>query len=79
MTPADLKLNTACMNALRNINEPFESIIKQIEMAVDFADARKVPYTLEQVVTMAYELIFATGYFTNACLWWNQKLASRKT
>ena len=37
------------------------SIIKQIETAMGFSNARKVPYTPEQVVTTAYALIFATG------------------
>ena len=43
ITPADLKHNTARMNAPHNIYEPFESIIKQIETSIEFADARKVP------------------------------------
>ena len=55
------------MNAHHNINELFEMIINQIEMAIDFSDARKVPYTLEQFVTTSYNLIFVTGYFTNTC------------
>ena len=37
ITPAKLKLNIARMNAPNNINEPFKSIIKQIETAVDLA------------------------------------------
>ena len=45
ITPAELKLNMAWMNAPNNINDPFKSIIKQIETAVDFADAGKVLYT----------------------------------
>ena len=67
ITLADLKLNTACMNAPQNINEPFESIIEQIETTVVFSDAGKFPYTPEQVVTTTYNLIFATRYFTDAC------------
>ena len=39
---ADLKLNMARMNALHNINELFETINDQIEIAFDFDDARKV-------------------------------------
>ena len=48
-------------------------------MAVDFADAGKVQYTPEQFVTKAYDLIFATGYFTDACRRWNQKPGTGKT
>ena len=53
ITPADLKHKTAKMNAPHNINYPFESIIEKVETAVDFADAGKVLYTPDQVVTTA--------------------------
>ena len=33
----------------------------------------------EQVVTTYYDLIFATGYFTDACRKWNQRPTARKT
>ena len=79
ITPIYLKLNTARMNAPQTINEPFDSIIKKIEMAVDFADAGKVPYTPEKVVTTEYDLIFTIGYFTDVCCWWNQNPAASKT
>ena len=72
-------LNTARMNALQNINKPFESIIEQIEAAVDFANAGKVLYTKDQVATTAYDLIFDMGYFTDVCLWWNQMTSTSKT
>ena len=57
----------AGMNAPYNINELFESIIKQIETALEFADAGKVLYTPDQVMITADDLIFATGYFTDTC------------
>ena len=69
----------AGMNVPHNINEPSESIIDKIETAVDFSDALKVPYTPDQFVTTAYNLIFDTGYFTNACIQWNHNLAASKT
>ena len=69
----------AQMNASQNINQPFESIIEQIETAIEFADTRRVPYTPEQAEKTAYNLILVTGYFTNACCKWNQKTAADKT
>ena len=54
------------MDAPQYSNDPFGSIIKHIETAVEFDDAGKVPYTPEQVQTTTYDLIFAMGYFTNA-------------
>ena len=55
------------MNAPHNINEPFNTIIDHIEMAIEFDNSRKVPYMPKQLVTTAYDLIFVTGYFTNTC------------
>ena len=43
ITPSDLKLNTAWMNALHNINKLLESIIEKIDTDVDFNNSGKVP------------------------------------
>ena len=48
-------------------------------MSINFADAGKVPYTQEQVVTTAYDLIFLMVYFNDACHRWNQNSAVDKT
>ena len=50
ITSSDLKHIMAGMNVSHNINEPFKTIIDQIETTVDFSDAGKVPYMTEQVV-----------------------------
>ena len=70
-TPAKLKLNIARTNTTHNTNTPFKPITNKIETAINFAGTGKVPYTPEQVVTIAYGLTFVTGYFTNACSQWN--------
>ena len=44
-----------------------------------FYDDRKVPYTLEQIVATAFNLILVSGYFTKAFLRWNQKTDVDKT
>ena len=77
-TPADLKLNMPKMNAPHNTNKLFETIIEQIKTVVDFSDAGKILYTLEQFVTTSYDLIFVTGYFTYICLVWNKKMTVKK-
>ena len=45
ITPAYLKENTACMKSAYDVNQPFETVIDHIEMAVDFANNRRVPFT----------------------------------
>ena len=79
ITPAALKENTARMTSAYDVNLPFETIIDQIETAVDFADTRNVPFTPEQVEATAYDLILSTGYFTDSCRCWNLKSAGEKT
>ena len=79
ITPSDLNINMARMNATHDINKPFYSVTEQIETAVDFANAGKVLYTKDQVATTAYDLIFDMGYFTDVCLWWNQMTSTIKT
>ena len=66
------------MNAPYNINEQFDSIIKKIEMDMEFTDTGKVLYTSDQVATKAYDLIFATDYFTEAFCQWNYSLLAIK-
>ena len=46
INPEELKINTARMNTPYNINEPFKTIIDNINTAIDLSDARKFPYTL---------------------------------
>ena len=79
ITPADLKLNTKRIKLPHNINKLFKTIINQIKTVIYFYDDRKVPYTLEQIVATAFNLILVSGYFTKAFLRWNQKTDVYKT
>ena len=75
---AALKEKAARITFMYDLNQPFETSIDQIEMAVNFADARGVSYTPKQVDTTAYNLLFSTGYCTNSCQLWNVNLSSNK-
>ena len=44
-------------------NTPFESLIKQVQDAIDLADHTGVPYTNKQVINIAYNLVEQTGIF----------------
>ena len=57
----------ASMNTPYNINEPSKIIIYQIDTAINFTYARKIPYIMEEVMTTSYDLIFVMGYCTDAC------------
>lgn len=60
-------------------NQPFEVLIDQIEDAVDFAAAGKTPYTTEQIVNSAYNIVFQTGLFQDECKAWRKKTPEEKT
>ena len=47
ITPVVIKENATCMTFAYNVNQSFEMVIGQIEMAVNFSDAGRVPYTPE--------------------------------
>ena len=61
-----------------SVNLSFGQIIEHIESVVNFADAGNIPYTPEQVAYTAYNLIFATGHFTDPCRHWNTKAETYK-
>ena len=48
-------------------------------MDFDFSDAENIPYMPEKVDSTANDLIFATGYFTNAYCRQNPEVAIYKT
>ena len=48
-------------------NTPFESLIKQINDAVELADHAGAPYTPVQIVNTAYGLVEKTGVFEIDC------------
>ena len=79
ITLAYLKLNTERMNNTYKIKDLFKTIINQIKTAVEFSDSIKVPYIPEQVMITAYDLIFVTDYFNDACRRRNKKPAVDKT
>jgi len=54
-------------------NEPIEDLFERIDDAVDFAEQGGIPYTPAQIVKHVYNLLFASGLFTDACREWKRK------
>jgi hypothetical protein len=79
ISESDLEENDARMKADYDVNQPIEVLIDQIDDAVDMAAAGKTPYTPEQVVTIAYTLIFKTGLFADDCKIWRRRTTVEKT
>ena len=67
------------MNTAYDPNNPFKVLIDQIEDAINFAAAENIPYTPEQIVNVAYNLVFDTGVFNDECKEWRKLPAVDQT
>ena len=67
------------MNQPHDANQPIEVLFDQIEDAVDFAAAGNTPFTNEQIVNAACNLVFDTGMFSDECKEWQKKETANKT
>ena len=70
----DKKLKEKC-----DANIPIEMLFDQIEDAQDIAAVAGHPYTNNQLLTTAYNLVYATGLFFDNCKAWNRLPANQKT
>ena len=79
LSPAELEENDERMKTPYDTTLPIETLYEQMEQAVEIAEAGRSPYTNSQVLTRAYNLIFQTGMFTDACREWRNKPTADKT
>ena len=78
ITEGDPEENDKRMRANYNVNQPMEVPIEQIDNEVDMVAAADNPYSAEQVVTAAYNLVFKTGMFADDCKLWRRQVAGDK-
>ena len=57
-------------------SQPFKQLVKQVQDTIDLADHAGVPYTLEQIVNVAYNLVERTGIFEIDCQVWRERTAT---
>ena len=79
ISPSDLLDNDARLCTPYGANHPIENLTDQIENAVEYAAACQTPYTSEQVVAVAYQLVSQTGLFLKDCKIWRRKDPADKT
>ena len=79
ISASSLQDNGKRLRAPYNINQPFETLIDQVENSVDYASAGETPYTPAQVVGIAFQLMFQTGIFNDDCKLWRRQPADVKT
>ena len=73
ISPANLKANADTMSKPYNPNEPFEALIQQVQDAVDFSDHGGAPFTHEQILNMAYNLVYQACIFADNCEDWRNR------
>ena len=79
ITPLELEDNNTKMRLNWDPNSPFDCLIKQIEDGQDYTEDGGQPYTTEQLLHIAYTLVFKTGLYFEECKQWNTCLATEKT
>jgi hypothetical protein len=61
ITPSDLDKNDVAMKQPCDVNQPIEILYKQIEDAIDFPAAGQTPYSTQEVLSIAFQLLFPIG------------------
>ena len=67
---------------LKNKHEPstpFETLIDQVEYAVEHAAVGNLPYTKKKIVNSMHNLAFSTGTLNDYCKCWRKKIDASKT
>ena len=79
ITQYNIEENDKKLKEKWDANSTIEMLIDQIEDAQDFASAAGQPYTNNQLLTKAYNLVYATGLFFDYCKAGNRLPSNQKT
>jgi hypothetical protein len=71
--------NQTTMNKAWDPSTPFETLIEQIEDAMEVADAANQAFSDAQILTLSYTLVYNTGLYFDECKEWKAKPAGAKT
>ena len=72
-TQLELEDNDTKMRALWDPDSPFDCLVQQLEDGQDYTDDGGQPYTTNQLLRIAYTLVFKTGLYFEDCKAWNAK------
>ena len=79
ITHTDMIKNDETIKQAWDPSLPFEHVVEQVENAVTFATDGNQPYTPQQIITIAYTLVYNTGEYFDKCDTWDAKNAQDKT
>jgi hypothetical protein len=78
ITAVDIEQNFENMRNAWDPKQPVETLFKQIQDCVDFAEAGGVTIGAAQKLSSAYSKIFKSGKFNSACRRWDEKIEADK-
>ena len=79
ITQYNIEENNKKLKGKWDANTPIKMLFDQIKDAQDFASAAGQPYTNNQLLTMAYNLVYATGLFFEDGKAWSRLPTNQKT
>ena len=74
-----LQENDAVFRIPHDINQPIESLFDRFENCGDYAAAGNTPYSLEQVIDIAFQIVYHTGLFVENCKSWKRLPTQQNT
>ena len=79
ITQYNIEENDKKLKEKWDANTPIEMLFDQIDDSQDFAVAAGQPYMNNQLLTTAYNLVYAMGLFFDDCKAWNRLPTNQKT
>jgi hypothetical protein len=79
INPSQLAENYNTMTAPINLQDPIETLFKQIEDGVRYTNAGAQPYMEAQYANIAFLLILNTGAIPDACCDWQRRTPMNQT
>ena len=78
ISSVDLRLKNAVFRTPYDVNQPIESLFDPVENCGEYADAGNTPYSLEQVIGIAFQIVYQNGLFIDDCKSWKRLTTQQK-
>ena len=79
ISSAYLRENDAVFRTPYDINQPIKNLFDRVKNCGYYAAAGNTPYSLEQVLGIAFQLVYQTSLFVDDCTAWKRLLVQQKT
>jgi hypothetical protein len=72
LNSTDIQENDSRMKHPHDPNQPIKALCDQVEDGISLAEAAEAACTPDQIIAIAFNLIFSTGMFPEACREWRR-------